>query len=181
MVCRLAHDDRLQLDKRLRSLQTLDTRLRAWQKDLPEVFALSRACIGPSKEKCQILSLHIIYHQVMCALHSSIVPLFSLTPLKGECELFQMTSAQTAFFHAQQVSSIFVQTGSLIRLPTVGFLGYAAYCSSAVQMPFLWCQKSHIRQSAYFNIEANLKVLNAVGKHWKLVAILVSLVFFFVP
>jgi hypothetical protein len=152
----------------------LDTKLRVWQKDLPEVFALSRACIRSSKEKGQILSLHIIYHQVMCALHSSIVPLFSLTPLKGECGLFQTTSAQTAFFHAQKVSSIFIQAGPLFRLPTVGFLGYAAYCSSAVQMPFLWCQKIHIRQSAYFNIEANMEVLHAVGKHWKLVAILVS-------
>lgn len=175
MVCRLAHDDGLQIDKRLRSLQTLDTKLRVWLKDLPEVFALSRACIGSWKETYQISGLHIIYHQLMCALHSSIVPLFSLNPLKGECGFFQTTSAQTAFFHAQQVSSIFIQTGSLIRCPTVGFLGYAAYCSSAVQMPFLWCQKSHIRRSVYFNIEANLEVLRAVGKHWKLVQPLVSL------
>lgn len=114
----------------------------------------------------------------MSVLHSSIVPLFSLNPVAAEaCGYFQTASAQTALVHARQISSIFLRWGfsSLPQAPvSVGFIGYAAYCSCAIQLPFLWCTKSTVSEAAHANIKANLKTMRSMSKHWKLIAALVS-------
>ncbi|KND93906.1 putative transcriptional regulatory protein, partial [Tolypocladium ophioglossoides CBS 100239] len=179
-ACRLVQDDKAEVDQTLLAIQKLDSKLRSWRTRLPDDFDLDCAYTETPTKLIQILSLHIIYHQVMCVLHSSIVPLFSLNPVAaGVCGYFQTASAQTALFHARQISSIFVRSNcwSLSQSSgSVGFVGCAAYCSCAIQLPFLWCRKSSVRESAHANIKANLEAIRAISKHWKLVAALTDYV-----
>ncbi len=56
-----------------------------------------------------------------------------------------------------------------------GFVGYAAYCSSAIQLPFLWCRRPDLGTSARANIKINSEIMGTVGRYWKLVAGLVRL------
>lgn len=173
-VCRLAHNDKLPMDQKLMSLQKLDSRLKEWQKGLPSVFSLHLMDQRTKAQESQAIMLHMMYHQIMCTLHSSIVPLFSFSPQEENYRFFKSTSAQTALFHARQISAVFAQGNLWNRTIATGFLGYAAYCSTAIQMPFLWCEKEQVRANAHSNIVANLDALHAIGRHWKLIATLVS-------
>ncbi|KAI7978703.1 hypothetical protein EIK77_010609 [Talaromyces pinophilus] len=52
------------------------------------------------------------------------------------------------------------------------FLGYAAYCACAIQMPFLWCTRPEVKQQAHVNVVTNLNVILIIGKIWKFVQLL---------
>lgn len=165
-------------DLKLLSIQKLDRKLRSWKVDLPDAFEIGGAHPFSSIHSECVLSLHIIYHQAMCTLHSSIIPLFSLNPIAADLRgYFQSSSAQTALFHGRQISDILLKSKLCgpSQVPiSVAFIGYAAYCSSAIQLPFLWCLKTCVRKSAQINIKVNLETMRYAGKHWKLVAALVS-------
>ncbi|KAI3037155.1 hypothetical protein CBS147352_11095 [Aspergillus niger] len=160
----------LSLASHLVEIQTLDGRIHeAWSK-LDASFHLD--CTGlavvPSDDLPKLLLLHVIYHQCLCSLHSSIVPLFSWSPCEGVFAYAQQLSAQTAFEHANSVSRLLHAALELDwdarRMPS--FIGYAAYSACAIQTPFLWCSQPIVKQRAVCNILANLKTLQILGKHW---------------
>lgn len=173
-VCRLAHNDKMIMDEKLPLIQKLSSELKEWKKGLPKCVDCSYASSGETVKQAQALTVHLIYHQTMCTLHSSIIPLFSFQPQEDGYGLFKSVSAQTALYHARQISTMFIQSSNWIGSFATGFMGYAAYCSTAVQIPFLWCQKESVRENARTNIIANLDALKAIGRHWKLIALLVG-------
>ncbi|KAJ3544002.1 hypothetical protein NM208_g3281 [Fusarium decemcellulare] len=169
----LACDDGLEIGQKLQAIQKLDTELRVWKQALPKDFEIDPNCTRTSSAAIthsQKALIHIAYHQSASVLHSSIVPLLSLSSAAGEYGYSQAISAQTALSHAREISSFFTQLGSWDLSKAPGFVGYAAYSSCAIQIPFLWCQKASVKQNSMTNIEVNLHVLRAIGKRWKLVA-----------
>lgn len=167
----------LSLASRLVEMQTLDGRIHeAWSK-LDTSFHLdcARMAAVPSHELPKLLLLHVIYHQCLCSLHSSIVPLFSWSPCEGVFAYAQQLSAQTAFEHANSVSELLHAALELDwdcrRMPS--FIGYAAYSACAIQTPFLWCSQPNVKQRAVYNILANLKTLQILGNQWAFLGVLV--------
>lgn len=169
----------MEADQKLLSIQKLDRKLKSWRADLPDIFEIDGARGSSSIHPERMLTLHIVYHQAVCTLHSCIIPLFSLNPIAADLRgYFQSSSAQTALFHGRQISDILLRLKlrNLSHQPmSVAFIGYAAYCSSAIQLPFLWCLNSCVRKSAQANIKVNLEAMRSAGKQWKLVAALVRL------
>lgn len=182
-VVLLIKQTRLSLASRLAEMQTLDGRIHeAWSK-LNPFFHLdcARMAAVPSHELPKVLLLHCIYHQCLCSLHSSIVPLFSWSPCEGVFAYAQQLSAQTAFEHAKSVSALLHAALELDfdcrKMPS--FIGYAAYSSCAILTPFLWCSKPDVRHRAVSSILANLKTLQILGKHWAFLEVLVRSSLFF--
>ncbi|KAJ6440656.1 Chondroitinase-AC [Purpureocillium lavendulum] len=119
-ACQTAQDDRIETHLKLLHIQELDKKLATWRANLPATFDLESPDGLSRRAVARAISLNILYHQIMAALHSSIVPLFSLTPVAAEaCGYFQTASAQTALIHARQISSIFLKWGfcSLPKAP----------------------------------------------------------------
>lgn len=168
----------LSLASRLVEIQTLDGRIHEAWSNLDPCFHLD--CAGmtavSSDDLPTLLLLHVVYHQCLCSLHSSIVPLFSWSACEGVFSYAQQLSAQTAFDHANSVSALLHAAENLDwdcrRMPS--FIGYAAYSSCAIQTPFLWCSQPEVKQRAVCNILANLKTLQILGRHWAFLGVLVG-------
>lgn len=123
----------------------------------------------------KVLLVHIAYHQCLCALHSSIVPLFSWGPDEPEQGVAQQLSAQLAYESACAISGLFemVLDYSPDTSDFPSFLGYAAYCSYAIQIPFKWCLDTAVRATAEKNTAINLRVIEGMRRYWKVVTLLV--------
>ncbi|KAH8880880.1 hypothetical protein GQ53DRAFT_889362 [Thozetella sp. PMI_491] len=164
--------------QKLLRIQTLDDQLRAWRRDLHETFELTPGILNAASRSVisQITLLHIGYHQSMCVLHSSIVPLFSLNPTGHDNAYAQKISAQTALEHARHVSAVFRDylSPSGCTKQASGFVGYAAYCSCAIQLPFLGCTKPEVSLAARANIKLNYEIMGIIGHQWKIIKVLVS-------
>ncbi|KID80450.1 zinc finger transcription factor 1, partial [Metarhizium brunneum ARSEF 3297] len=162
----------LDIEERLSNMQTLDIALRKWRNGLPDMFAFNSTNLEhyqPS-EVSQILLINILFHQSLCVLHASIIPLFTFCRIRPGCEDAQIRSAQTAFDHAQHISSLLQKCMASHSEGHWGFIGYSAYCSSAIQLPFLWCQSPDVAAKATANIKTNAQVMRRTGKHWKLIS-----------
>lgn len=53
------------------------------------------------------------------------------------------------------------------------FIAYSAYCSSAIQIPFMWSSNPTVRERAHANIRANIEWIDAMAEYWTLVSLLV--------
>ncbi|KIH87585.1 hypothetical protein SPBR_05040 [Sporothrix brasiliensis 5110] len=132
------------------------------------------------------LLLCVMYHQSICILHSSIVPLFSYrsgssattaaSSSHSHLSLYSRhVSAQLAFEHAQAVSQLIQLSQRHYnidpdRIP--GFVSFAAYSACAVQIPFFWCSNQDVQTRARSNVLVNLRMIQQMGKHWKYVSLL---------
>lgn len=160
-------------------IQALDERVQSSLANMPTELQLDASSISSvSMDRLKgKLSVQLMYHQCLCALHSSIVPLFSWSRSDGRYLYARQVSAQTAFEHANTMSSLLAAALSLDlqanRLPS--FIGYAAYCACAIQMPFLWCQNPEVKQRTIQNVMTNLRTIHAIGEHWQNILILVRL------
>jgi hypothetical protein len=161
---------------RLASIQALDGRINEWWSKLHQSLQITSAEM-PSNIIPSLLLLQIIYHSCLCALHSSIVPLFSWSTSDAASSYARQLSAQSALQHANAISSLLGAAREVqldpARMPS--FIGYAAYCACAIQIPFLWCSKPEIKQRVHANLLTNLGVIQGIGKHWKFIELLVSL------
>ncbi|KAJ3547467.1 hypothetical protein NM208_g1502 [Fusarium decemcellulare] len=54
------------------------------------------------------------------------------------------------------------------------FVAYAAYCGIAIQIPFLWCSDSTVRDRAQAHIGANVKMIQMMSSYWKLASLLIK-------
>lgn len=165
----------LEMDEKILAIQRLDAKLRTWRHALPDSFDSDHYQAALPAPLSQRALIDIVYHQSMSVLHSSIVPLFSLTPVAGEHGYAQTLSAQTALYHARRISGLFHQLEEYNVAQAPGFIGYAAYCSCAIQLPFIWCSKAGVRERSLCNIGKNMEVMDVIGRHWKLVAGLVRI------
>ncbi len=167
---------------RLSTLNLLDAKLRSWRSELPEGFVvlLTTSTRFDSRLRSSLLILHIIYHECICALHASFIPLFSLGPAQPFLlyTYSQRLSSQIAFENACEISRLVQE--ALHAFPDdafrwSGFVGYALYCSCAVQLPFLWSVSSATAEAARGNIKANLETMAKIGRNWQYVLNLVRL------
>ena len=160
--------------QRLASIQALDGRIHEWWSKMHPSLQISLAEIL-SNDLPNLLPVHIIYHSCLCALHASIVPLFSWSTAEGAPPYAQQLSAQSALHHANAISSLLgaAQQAQCDPARMSSFIGYAAYCACAVQIPFLWCTKPEVKQRAHANLLINLGNIQGVSKHWKFIELLV--------
>lgn len=162
---------------RLNDIQQLDRGIREGRSKLCDFFPLEcdTMAMVPRGDLQRLLLVHIIYHQCLCSLHSSIVPLFSWSPCDDAFAYAQQLSAQTAYENANSISMLLETALDLDwdsrKMPS--FIGYAAYCSCAIQTPFVWCSKAEVRQLAVRGIIANLKALQILGSQWMFLNLLV--------
>jgi len=124
----------------------------------------------------KVVLIDIVYHQCLCALHSSIVPLFSWSTGDGSWASARQVSAQIAYDHACAASTVL--ESALTYLPDANslpsFVAYAAYCGCAIQIPFLWSSEPRIRDRAQKNVRTNVKIIRILAKLWKFSALLVG-------
>jgi len=166
------------LPPRLAAIQELDSKVGKWWNELPSSLDLSPDTIPlvPQDTLPLRLLVHVVYHQCLCALHSSIVPLFSWTSATNGYSYARQVSAQIAYEHATAVSllinSALQHSWDASRVPS--FVGYAGYCSSAILIPFIWCIQPDIRERARLNVLANLTMIRLLGRYWKFIGLLVS-------
>jgi hypothetical protein len=166
---------------RLSALNEVDAKLRRWYEYLPSPFselvradtaeATMPAHDADSVTRLSVLILQVVYHQCICALHASIVPLFSLGPALpfSPYSYSQRVSTQIAYEHACEISD--VVHGALSRFADdafrwSGFVGYALYCSCAIQLPFLWSVEPAVAENARRNIKFNLETMAKIGRNW---------------
>ena len=165
-------------NKRVSAIHALDDQISKWWSRLPSGFRLSPSSLAdvPQKILPSIVQLHIIYHQCLCALHSSIVPLFCWSVGDDSRSLARQLSAQEAFENACSVSALIDAFLSTFATPGVvpPYAAYAAYCGCAIQIPFMWCSNASVRERTRANVRANIRIIHILAKYWKFASLLVG-------
>lgn len=129
----------------------------------------------PLDQLRHILLVNVVYHQSICALHASVVPLFSWTPSDNNWASARQASAQRTYEHAGIISDLVFAT--LTAYPklamTHSFLAYAAYSGCAVQIPFMWSSNPMIKQRATTNVGNNMRMVQSMASYWKFASLVV--------
>ena len=176
-VLTLIKTDQPSLNEKISAIHSLDEKLSAWWNKLPATFRLTPESVSSIAKDIlpKVFLMNIVYHQSLCALHASIVPLFCWSNCDTSWCFSRQMSAQRAFEHAGAASRLFQTVlsfyGRLSAMPS--FIGYAAYCGCAVQIPFLWCINHKVREKARENVRTNVKMLHVMANYWKFAGILV--------
>lgn len=162
---------------RMTALHALDDRIANTWCSLPVHLQLTPSSISlvPHDILPNLLLVHTAYHQCICALHSSIVPLFSWSPSDNTWLKARQLSAQTAFEHACNASELFeavlLNFHRLSAIPS--FVAYAAYCGCAIQIPFMWCSQPTVRERANANVKTNIRMIHTLAPYWRFSELLV--------
>lgn len=162
---------------RLIAIHEIDSEISKWRSTFPAVVEID-SNTGFDETHITIpnlFSLHIIYHQCLCSLHASIVPLFSWSANTDAFQSARQISAQIAYEHANSISRLVqrILDGAHELSRTSSFVGYACYSSCAIQIPFLRCANASVRERAQLNVVSNFKMMNYVARFWKFTALLV--------
>jgi hypothetical protein len=162
---------------RLQEIYRVEHDISTWWQKVPEVFKLdnSHTSTIERRELPKILLVNLVYHQSLCALHSSIVPLFCWSKGDGTYSSARLLSAQVAFEHSCFISNL-IKPALASNCPISAmplFVAYAAYSGCAVQIPFLWCSEGSVKQRARANVEANISMIQQMSSYWKLASLLV--------
>ncbi|KAL2061377.1 hypothetical protein VTL71DRAFT_7650, partial [Oculimacula yallundae] len=163
---------------RLSEIYHLDSEICKWWSELPNKLRLDTANLSqtPRNDLPRLILLHSVYYQCLCAMHSSIVPLYSWGKQEQVPARALQLSAQIAYDNACTLSELF--RSILEQLPDTSdlasFVGYAAYCGCAIQIPFMGCSNIAVRERATTNVQANLQIIHSIGVNWKFVLILAS-------
>ncbi|RVX67076.1 hypothetical protein B0A52_08319 [Exophiala mesophila] len=161
---------------RFTKIYSLDDSLVAWWSALKPDYRLTPATLPsvPSHQLPGALLMNITYHQSMCALHASVVPLFSWTPSENNWASARQASAQKTYEHAVAISDLIAAT--LDAHPklamTHSFIAYAAYSGCAVQIPFTWSSNPVIKKRATTNVSQNMRMIRLMTPYWKFAALL---------
>jgi hypothetical protein len=171
------------LNSRLQEIFRVENNISTWWNNVPVTFKLDASTVStvPRNDLPKIVLTNLVYHQSLCVLHSSIVPLFCWSKGDRTFSSARQLSAQVAFDHATTISSlisaILVAGCPLSSMPI--FVAYAAYSSCGIQIPFLWCSELSVKERAQSNIDANVKMIQGMSGYWKLASLLVSITFLF--
>ncbi|KAH7148987.1 hypothetical protein B0J13DRAFT_295137 [Dactylonectria estremocensis] len=161
---------------KLTDIHTLDEEISSWWRNVQSNFKLSQSNITavPHDTLPRIMLANLVYHQSLCALHASIVPLFCWASGEESWSTARQVSAQRAFDHASQISELISAVlsthRSLSAMPN--FVAYAAYCGCAIQIPFIWCLNQKIKERAQANVKANITMIHMMANYWKFAALL---------
>ncbi|KIW68212.1 hypothetical protein, variant [Phialophora macrospora] len=164
--------------ERLSAIYILGDRVSNWWTTLPESLQLTPAKIPVVAHGIlpKLLLIHIVYHQCLCALHASIVPLFCWSPADHTWISARKASAQLAYEHAcaasELIDAVLSSSHKLSAIPS--FVAYAAYSGCAIQIPWIWSSQPTLRQRAQDNVRANVKLIQVLGKYWRFTALLES-------
>jgi hypothetical protein len=166
------------MDKTLHSIYSIDNRISAWWFALPDAMRLVPAGIPQQSAQTipNLVLLNMVYHQCLCALHASIVPLFCWTASEKTWTSARQASAQGAYEHASAASVLldaFLNSGHNLSA-TPSFVAYAAYSGCAIQIPFIWSGNAAVKQRAKKNVKTNVRYIQVLAKYWKFTALLVS-------
>ncbi|KAH6949292.1 hypothetical protein DER45DRAFT_581033 [Fusarium avenaceum] len=161
---------------RLQEIYRVENDISTWWQRVPSDMKIEVTSVPIIKqgELPKILLVNLVYHQSLCALHSSIVPLFCWSKGDGSYSSARQVSAQIAFEHSCAISSLMksvLATDCPISAMPL-FVAYVAYSSCAVQIPFLWCSEVTIRERARVNVEANINMIQQMSSYWKLASLL---------
>lgn len=165
-------------ETRQTTIYELDATVKRWWAGLPENFRLTPASFSlfDRSNLTKVFFINTIYYQCLCALHASIVPLFSWGPPNLTTELAQQFSAQIAYSNAcilSEILEMFLNSSNeMADWPS--YLGFAAYSSFAIQIPFIGCLNPAVRERAKRNTAINLRVIRGMGQYWKFINLLVS-------
>ncbi|CAG7557895.1 unnamed protein product [Fusarium equiseti] len=164
------------LNTRIQQIFKTESEISAWWQRVPNHFKLDTSTVLTADRSSlpKILLTNLVYHQSLCALHSSIVPLFCWSKGDRAYSSARQLSAQIAFEHACTISSLVraaLNSGFHVSSMPI-FVAYAAYSSCAVQIPFLWCSQPEVRAQAQLNVQANMKMIQEMSSYWKLASLL---------
>lgn len=166
------------LSKRLPEIYALHEKLSAWRRALaPDMYMTPSVVAGASKDMLhKILLISIVYHQSICVLHASIVPIFCWGEGDDTWGLARQVSAQLAYEHACTITDLFstvlsAPNSNLSAMPN--FVAYAAYCGCAIQIPFAWSANESVKEKALANVKTNMKILDTMALYWRFAALLV--------
>ncbi|KAI0554749.1 hypothetical protein F4679DRAFT_524756 [Xylaria curta] len=163
------------LQVRVPAILALDQRLQKWWQTLPSQLKLTPSNVNliPPTTLTRILHINTFYHNSLCALHASLVPIFCCSPGDGWSTTRQL-SAQIAFEHAEEMSSLIAAiletTPRTSSIPM--FTGYSAYCACAIQIPFMWSTNPTFRERIRASVRANSRLLQLMTVDWKFASIL---------
>ncbi|OQU96863.1 Fungal specific transcription factor domain-containing protein isoform 3 [Cladophialophora immunda] len=164
--------------ERLQAIYALDDRISKWRTELPDSLQLTVDLVTeiPDEALPNLLLLHIVHHQCLCALHASVVPLFCWSAADATWSAARQMSAQVAYDNACAASVLIdAVLSSFRRLSAIpSFVAYAAYCGAAIQIPFMWSTEPTVKQRAYEHVRANTKMIRTLAKYWKFAALLES-------
>jgi hypothetical protein len=157
----------------------MDEKISAWWRNLHISMKLDAESLlnAPALELPLLLLTNLVYHQTLCILHASIIPLFCWTKGDDGWSSTRQTSAQLAYEHACSVSSLIGATlNSQVKvsaMPT--FVAYAAYGGCAILIPFMWCSDLAIRRQAQANVQTNIRMIQGMADYWKFAVLLVGI------
>ncbi|KAK2676941.1 Zn(2)-C6 fungal-type DNA-binding domain [Fusarium oxysporum f. sp. vasinfectum] len=164
------------LNLRVQEIFRVENNISSWWNNVPGSFKLDAPFVTSISQKDlpKIILTNLVYHQSLCALHSSIIPLFCWSKGDKTYSSARQLSAQVAFDHATAISSLIsaILTASCPLSSMPIFVAYAAYSSCAIQIPFLWCSELSVRERAQSNIDANVKMIQGMSNYWKLASLL---------
>ena len=118
--------------ERLSAIYALDQDLKNWWAQLPDCCKMRSAGSLPTDDNVvpKVMLVNIFYHQALCVLHSSLVPIFSWSKQQSTWANALQLSAQIAYEHACEVSLLIGKVldcyARLSAMPS--FVSYAAYC-----------------------------------------------------
>lgn len=166
------------MSDRVAAIYRLDNQIHESWRGVPPHLQLIPSLLSeiPHHIIPNLLLIHTAYHQCLCALHSSIVPLFCCSLGDTTWLAARQLSAQTAFEHACRASELFEAVLSdFPRLSAIpSFVAYAAYCGCAIQIPFLWCTEPSVKNRASANVRTNMRMIHALAPYWKFPELLVG-------
>ncbi|RFN45506.1 hypothetical protein FIE12Z_10269 [Fusarium flagelliforme] len=164
------------LSTRIQQIFKTESEISVWWQRVPDNFKLNTSTILTTDQSSlpKILLTNLVYHQSLCALHSSIVPLFCWSKGDRACSTARHLSAQIAYEHASTISSLIRSVlGSGFHVSSMPiFVAYAAYSSCAIQIPFLWCSQLEVKVQAQLNVETNINMIREMASYWKLASLL---------
>ncbi|CZR66494.1 uncharacterized protein PAC_16395 [Phialocephala subalpina] len=152
------------------ALLELDQRLRlVFEHHHPNLRYLNASSFKSGKiDAYKLFSLHSLYHLCACALHSSIVPVFSditTTPLLPKT--FVRLSAQESVNHAVltlDMATAFIDIRpDTSRLPSI--MGYAMFVASTVHFKSLVAQRK-FRAHGLGRFKAAISILERLKEYW---------------
>ena len=167
------------LSIRVQQIFKAESETKAWWQRVPDSFKLDTSTILTTNQSTlpRILLTNLIYHQSLCALHSSIVPLFCWSKGDRAYSSARQLSAQIAFEHACTISILIrtlLNSGFHVSSMPI-FVAYAAYSGCAVQIPFFWCSQPEVKAQAQLNVQANMNMMQEMSSYWNLASLLVRL------
>ncbi|MCJ1471554.1 hypothetical protein MMC13_000194 [Lambiella insularis] len=164
------------LSVRVATILALDQKLSDWWQKLHHNLKLTPRNISSYSKNAlpKVLLLNVAYHQSLCALHASIVPIFCWGDGDESWLTARQLSAQRAYEHACAASELLRAVLSLYdRIGAMpSFISYAAYCGCAIQMPFLWSSNPAVKERAVANVRANVQMIHSIADYWKFAALL---------